>query len=105
LPHSGIVGRYFLKLINRLHVNVTTADLPGPPLPLYLAGAQLLEMFPMLPLIGRVSLGVGAISYAGQFNIAAIADGDSYPDIDVFAEGVREDLKTMELSIRSASAA
>jgi hypothetical protein len=33
----------------------------------------------VLPLIGRVSLGVGAISYAGQFKITAVADGDAYP--------------------------
>ena len=41
-------------------VNVTTADLPGPPQPVYLAGARLLEVFPVLPLIANVSLGVSA---------------------------------------------
>jgi len=99
LPTHGIVGLAMLKLINRQRVNVTTADLPGPEFPLYFAGAPLLELFPILPLIRKVSLGVGALSYAGQFNITAVADRDSYPDLEVFAAGVREDLGTLTATI------
>jgi diacylglycerol O-acyltransferase len=95
MPHRGVLGRAFLKLINRQRVNVTTADLPGPPIPLYFAGAPVLEVFPLLPLIGKVSLGVGAMSYAGQFNITAVADLDGYPDIDVFAAGIRDELQAL----------
>jgi len=40
---------------------------PGPVLPLYLAGARVLEVVPVLPLVGKVALGVGALSYAGTF--------------------------------------
>ena len=90
--HGKLAGRMMLKLIVRQRVNVTSADLPGPRTPLYFAGAQVLEVFPLLNLIGNVSLGVGALSYAGQFNIMAVADRDSYPDIDVFAAGVRDEL-------------
>lgn len=103
MPHRGVLGRTFLKLVNRQRVNVTTADLPGPELPLYLAGARLLEVFPVLPLIGRVSLGVGAISYAGQFNIMAVADKDACPDIDVFAAGVRDELHALAGGLRPAN--
>ncbi len=102
VPHRGLLGRTFLKLVNRQRVNVTTADLPGPEFPLYLAGARLLEVFPVLPLIGKVSLGVGAMSYAGQFNITAVADQDAYPDLDVFAAGVRDEVHALETTIRSA---
>ncbi len=105
LPHRGVLGRTFLKLVNRQRVNVTTADLPGPQFPLYFAGARLLEVFPVLPLIGRVSLGVGAISYAGQFNITAVADKDAYPDLDVFAVGIRDELHTIEMTLRTAAVA
>jgi WS/DGAT/MGAT family acyltransferase len=89
-----------LKFLERRPVSVTTADIPGPPAPMYLAGAQLLEVFPVLPLIGTVSLGVGALSYAGQFDIAAVADHDAHPDLDVFAAGIRDDLRTLSLSGR-----
>lgn len=103
MPHRGVLGRMFLKLIDLQHVNVTTADLPGPPIPLYLAGARLLEVFPLLPLIGKVSLGVGAVSYAGQFNITAVADRDGYADLEVFAGGVRDGLRALLASTSAAS--
>lgn len=69
-------------------------------LPLYLAGARLLEVFPLLlNLIGNVSLGVAALTYTDQFNIMAVADRDAYPDIDVFAAGVREELDVLAASV------
>lgn len=105
MPHRGVIGRTFLKLINRQRVNVTSADLPGPGIPLYLAGARLLEVFPVLPLIGKVSLGVGAMSYAGQFNITAVADRDGYPDIDVFASGVGDELHALQVKLHTPAVA
>jgi hypothetical protein len=36
------VRRAALKLLDHRPVNVTTADLIGPPMPVYLAGARLL---------------------------------------------------------------
>jgi len=65
---------------------------------LYLAGAPLLELFPLVPLIGNVTLGVGALSYAGQFNLTAVADRDNCPDVDVFADGVRAALESLARS-------
>jgi diacylglycerol O-acyltransferase len=76
---SRTTRRVLLKVLDRYPVNVTTADVPGPQTPLCLAGARLLEIFPLLPLISNVSLGVGALSCAGQFNIVAIADQDACP--------------------------
>ena len=95
VPHRGIAGRAFLKLVARQRVNVTSADIPGPEAPLYFAGARLLEVFPMVQLIGKVSLAVGAMSYAGQFNIMVVADRDAYPDLDIFVAGVQDELRAL----------
>jgi diacylglycerol O-acyltransferase len=84
-----------LKLIVRRRVNVVSADLPGPRTPLFFAGAELIEVFPLVNLLGNESLGVGAMSYAGQFNIMVVGDADAYPDIDVFAAGARDDFRTL----------
>jgi diacylglycerol O-acyltransferase / wax synthase len=46
-----------------------------------------------------VSIGVGALSYAGQFNITAVADREACPDIEIFAEGVRRSLDTLAVSV------
>jgi diacylglycerol O-acyltransferase / wax synthase len=93
--HSRLIRRAMLKLIIRQRVNVVSADLPGPQIPLYFAGARLIEVFPLLNLVGNESLGVGALSYAGQFNIMAVGDADAYTDIDIFAASARDDLRAL----------
>jgi WS/DGAT C-terminal domain len=47
-------------------VNLVVTNVAGPPVPLYLAGARLLELFPMMPVMGNLTLVVGALSYAGS---------------------------------------
>jgi diacylglycerol O-acyltransferase len=70
-------------------VNLVVSNVPGPPIPLYLAGAPLLEVFPLLPPMGNLTLVVAALSCDGQLNLLAAADRDSCPDVEVFAHGVR----------------
>lgn len=102
LPHAGelirsrTLQRASLKLMARQRTaNTYVANVPGPQMPLYFAGAPLLEIFPIVPLIWNVTLGVGAFSYAGQFNITAVGDRDLCPDIEVFAQGVRDALQSL----------
>jgi WS/DGAT/MGAT family acyltransferase len=92
---SRIARRALLKILDRHPVSTTTADIPGPQLPVYLAGARLLEVFPVLPLVGNVTLGVGALSYAQQVNITAVADRDACPDLDVFAASAQDELQAL----------
>ncbi len=102
---SRMARGVMLKLVVRQRVNVVSADLPGPPMPLYLAGARLLEVFPVVNLLGNESLGVGALSYAGQFNILAVADLDTYPDIEVFAASARSELDELAASLTASRSA
>jgi diacylglycerol O-acyltransferase / wax synthase len=90
------IQRAFLRHAARQRfMNTYLANVPGPPVRLYFAGAPVLEVFPVVPLLGNVTLGVGALSYAGQFNIAAVADGNACPDLDVFAEGMNLALEAL----------
>jgi hypothetical protein len=81
------------------HIREPVSNVPGPPVPLYLAGAKLLEIFPVVPLVGNQTLNVGVLSYAGQLNMTAVADGDACPDIDVFAQGVRHTVEKLARSV------
>lgn len=93
---SKRLQRAMLTLLARQRLaNVYVANVPGPRVPLYLAGAPLLEVFPVVPLIGNLTLGVGAFSYDGQFNITAVGDSACFPDIDVFTQGVRDALQSL----------
>jgi diacylglycerol O-acyltransferase len=99
--HGPMPRRAFLAVMKHQHVNLISADVPGPAQPLYLAGARLLEMFPVLPLMDKATLGVGALSYAGQFNVMAVADQDACPDLDVFAAAARDELRALAVSTQA----
>jgi WS/DGAT/MGAT family acyltransferase len=95
---GGAIGRRLLLLaVMRQRVNATSASIPGPKEPLYLAGARLLEVFPLLPLVANEPLGVGALSYADALTIGIAADRDAYPDLDVLAAAMGEELQSLGL--------
>jgi diacylglycerol O-acyltransferase / wax synthase len=96
LFRNAAIQRAFLRHAPRQRLmNIYIANVPGPPVPLYLAGAPLLEVFPIVPIMGNVPLGIGALSYAGQFNITAVADRDGCPDAAVFTEGLQASLDAL----------
>jgi diacylglycerol O-acyltransferase / wax synthase len=92
---GGIVRRLMLYLVIRQRVNITSASIPGPTRPLAVAGAPILEIFPILPLVANEPLGIGALSYAGAMGIAITADGDAFPDIDDLASAVQAEIAAL----------
>ncbi|HYV01240.1 MAG TPA: wax ester/triacylglycerol synthase family O-acyltransferase [Actinomycetota bacterium] len=100
LFRNGLIQRAFLRhAVRQRFMNAYVANVPGPPVLLHLAGAPLLEVFPMVPIMGNMTLGVGALSYAGQLNITAVADYETCPDVGVFVEGALSSLDALERSV------
>jgi diacylglycerol O-acyltransferase len=90
LFRSVLLQRAFLRLMpHQRFMNAYVANVPGPPVPLYFAGAPIHELFPLVPITANLSIGVGALSYADQFNITVVADRDLCTDLDVFVDGVK----------------
>jgi diacylglycerol O-acyltransferase / wax synthase len=81
-------------------MNAYVADVAGPPVPLYFAGAAIRELFPRVPILGNMSIGVGALSYEDQFNITVVADRQQSPDLNIFVDGVRRALDALADSAR-----
>ncbi len=97
---SALAQHAFVRLLARQRLmNITVTNVPGPPVPLYLAGAPLLEVFPTVSLVANLTLCVAVLSYAGQLNITAVADRDSCADLDIFADGVRRALDGLTRSV------
>jgi diacylglycerol O-acyltransferase / wax synthase len=89
-PGAMLLLRTFMRrLRNQRMINLYVTNVPGPPMPLYLAGARILEIAPIVPLTGNVPLAVGALSYAGELAVTSVADRDAVPDLEVFASGLR----------------
>jgi len=95
LFRNRLTTRLLLKVVIRQRVNVISASIPGPTWPLFLAGARVLEVAPVLPLLGNQPLGVGAVSYAGTIAIAVVADREVGDDLDTFVAGLRDELDAL----------
>jgi diacylglycerol O-acyltransferase len=73
-------------------VNLVITNVPGPQFPMYLAGAEMVETYPVPPLQPGFGVAVGVTSYDGGVYYGITADRDALPDIDVFGQCVREAL-------------
>ena len=73
-------------------VNLVITNVPGPPFPLYLAGARMLEAYPVVPLGANLTVGVAVLSYDGSLAITLTADDRACPDVDVLADGIERSL-------------
>jgi WS/DGAT/MGAT family acyltransferase len=102
LFHGRMVRGLLLRAVIRQRVHVTTASIPGGHRSRTLAGAELLEAFPILPLIGNVPLGVGAIAHAGTIGIGLTADRATYPDLDILVAGMRAELEALAAEVQAA---
>jgi diacylglycerol O-acyltransferase len=81
----------WMRRFGGTRVNLFVTDVPGPPAPLWLAGARMLEAVPVAPLVQHVGLGIAALSYAGELVVSVHADG-SVTDLQLLADGLAADL-------------
>ena len=80
--------------------NLVVTNVPGPQIPLYLAGRRMLDPFPMVPLAKNQAVGVALLSYAGRINFGLVGDYDLMWDLDDFADDVRESLAELAAEAR-----
>jgi diacylglycerol O-acyltransferase / wax synthase len=81
-------------------INLFITNVPGPPTPLWLAGARLLEAWPVAPLVANVPLAVTALSYTDTLYVSLNADADVH-DLPVLADGIRRSVRTLSDAARA----
>jgi WS/DGAT/MGAT family acyltransferase len=76
-----------LRLGQRLRpiINVIASNVPGPPWPLYLAGAQMVAIHPMGPIFDDCGLNVTVISYLDHVDFGFLGCRELVPDVDALA--------------------
>ncbi|MCC6646524.1 MAG: wax ester/triacylglycerol synthase family O-acyltransferase [Polyangiaceae bacterium] len=68
--------------------NLVISNVPGPPFPLYLAGADLVAIYPMGPVMEGAGLNVTVLSYRGAVDFGFNASQSMAPDLWALAEAV-----------------
>jgi WS/DGAT/MGAT family acyltransferase len=73
-------------------INSIVTNVPGPQFPLYTLGAKLVSMFPQVPLLDNVGIGIALFSYDGTLCWGFNADFELIPDIDEFRRAIERSL-------------
>lgn len=78
--------------------NVIVSNVPGPQIPLYMAGARMVVTFPVMPLAETMALSVAITSLSGIMGFGFTGDWDAMPDIELLADGVLASVEELKKS-------
>jgi diacylglycerol O-acyltransferase len=62
--------------------NLVISNVPGPPFPLYCAGARLVANYPVSVITDGMGLNITVMSYCGSLDFGIVADRDQMPDVN-----------------------
>ncbi len=96
---SGLAALYGRsRLASRLRVaNLTISNVPGPQVPLYLAGACMVGMYPLSIVVHGVALNITVQSYRSQLCFGLIACRRAVPDVADLAQQLNRAMAALRL--------
>jgi len=100
LGMMGMATDRFRELVVRIlepKATIVLTNVPGPPIPLYLAGRKIKEIMFWVPQAGRLGVGVSILSYAGNTYLGIATDAGLVPDPDLVLEGMYAELDRMKM--------
>jgi WS/DGAT/MGAT family acyltransferase len=80
--------------------NVVISNVPGPPMPLYLAGARMMTNYPTSIVVHGLALNITVQSYNGALDFGLMADAKAMPDVKAFAQAIEvafDDIRALPL--------
>ncbi len=72
--------------------NVTISNVPGPPFPLYSAGARLVAHYPMGPIFDGGGINITVMSYLDRLDFGVVTCTDLIPDPWAITDGINASL-------------
>jgi len=85
--------------------NVVISNVPGPPFPLYYAGAELLHALPMGPVMEGAGLNITVMSYQGNVDVGFMACRELVPDVWDLVDHVQDALDELSAAADALTAA
>ncbi len=86
----------FARLASRSRAaNLVVATIPGPPVPVYLLGAPMLEVYPVVPLASRHALSIALFSYGEGLFWGFNSDWDRVRDLHDLVESIPSELEAL----------
>jgi diacylglycerol O-acyltransferase / wax synthase len=82
--------------------NLVVSNIPAPQVPLYLAGARLIQSYPAMPLGANCALSIACTSLGGTMAFGLTADWDALGDLDVLAVGIASAIDDLAVAADAA---
>ncbi|MDQ3145495.1 MAG: wax ester/triacylglycerol synthase family O-acyltransferase [Actinomycetota bacterium] len=104
-PFAAVVGlysRHGLADRHRPPINLVVSNVPGPPVPLFVAGAKLAAIYSMGPILENIGLNITVWSYLGDMFFGIVGCRERNPDLRRLAEHLHDALD--ELAKAAAAA-
>ena len=103
-PSPRQVQDLVVSILARKATAVLT-NVPGPPIPLFLAGREIEDLMFWVPQAGRLGIGISILSYAGKVYVGVVTDAKLIPDPDKVIEGFYAELDLLMAALKLDSAA
>ena len=81
--------------------NLVISNVPGPPFPLYFAGAKLIAAYPMGPIMEGAGMNVTVLSYEDNIDVGFMVDRELTPDVWDLAGAVEDAYDELLAAARS----
>lgn len=85
--------------------NLIVTNVPGPQIPLYVLGRELLDIFPVAFLPENHALAIAIMSYNGKIDFGLLGDYDAMEDVTFVAEGIEAEIKQLLEAAKTAEKA
>ena len=86
-------------------VHTVTTNVPGPQVPLYAMGREMLEYLPYVPVSEGIRIGVAIVSYNGAIAFGVTGDYDTTPDVQLMSARIESQLALLRRATEDRSAA
>jgi diacylglycerol O-acyltransferase / wax synthase len=90
----GVAAR---AVSSRRVYNLTISNIPGPRVPLYMLGAELIESHPVVPIAEGHALSIGVFTHMDNLHFGLYADPDAFAQVDDLPQALDTSLRELLL--------
>lgn len=91
-PLAGVLTNVVSR---RIPMNLVVTNVPGPPIPLWMQGARMVEAYPYVEVIDNEGLTIAVVSYDDQLFFGITADREAMPDVEDLATAIVDEFAAL----------
>jgi diacylglycerol O-acyltransferase / wax synthase len=102
---ARLYSKYRIAELHRPMFNLMISNVPGPRVPIYFAGAELVGSYPLGPISEGAALNITVMSYAKQVDFGFVTSPDLFDDLGALAARIPDAARELLLAAQHATRA